>query len=342
MLRKAMFFGMIGAASVACAEPAALKNQVIKDLIPGSVINLDTPVGSQLPVRYADDGQMSGEAGGLASYLGAATDRGKWWVERDRLCHKWQVWFDGEVQCLQLRQQGKRISWVRDDGKTGTATITMRPAPTMASMYTPAAPPYAMGMQAAQPEPSERPEPRKTLPSDAAIQAAPKSAAARPPAPKAVANKPVIISQLPPEKPVSATQSPELANIKDKLAPAGRITSPQANATPKPSVDQSRLALATPAPVASKPPAFKVAGVEEDDVLNIRSGPSAEHDPIGAIPAFGQGVIMVGACQADWCPIVYRGISGWVNRVFLAEDGQQMQGSAWLGSSGSRERRLPN
>ena len=320
MLRKAMFFGMIGAASVACAEPPALKNQAIKDLIPGSIIHLDTPVGSQLPVRYADDGQMSGEAGGLASYLGAAIDRGKWWVERDRLCHKWQVWFDAEVQCLQLRQQGKRISWERDDGKTGTATLTLRPAPMLASTYAPTSPPYAMGMHSAQPEPSERPEPRMTPLSDAASQPAP----AKLPAPKAVANK------------------PELALKKDKPAPVVRPSPSQANATPKPRVDQTRLAVAPPAPVASKPPAFKVAGVEDDDVLNIRSGPSAEHDPIGAIPAFGQGVTMVGACQAEWCPIVYRGISGWVNRVFLAEDGQQMQGSAWLGSGSSRERRLPN
>ena len=111
MRRNAIIMGAIFAGTAAAAEPVALTNQAIKDTVTGSVMHLDTPVGTKLPVRYADDGLISGEAGDLASYLGAASDRGRWWVEKNRLCHKWFKWFDAEVQCLQLRQDGQRIFW---------------------------------------------------------------------------------------------------------------------------------------------------------------------------------------------------------------------------------------
>ena len=66
---------------------------------------------------------MSGEAKDLAPMLGSATDRGRWWIADNQLCHKWFRWFDAEVHCLVIRQDGTRFFWQRDDGETGTATL---------------------------------------------------------------------------------------------------------------------------------------------------------------------------------------------------------------------------
>lgn len=338
MLRSAIIIGAIIAGTAALAEPAPLKGQAIKELVPGSVIHLDTPLGSKLPIRYTDDGLMSGEAGGLASYLGAATDRGRWWVDKDKLCQKWFKWFDAEIQCLQLRQQGQRIFWSSDDGKTGTATIAMKaaPAPAYASAY-------AMGLHA----------PKSSIAASVEVAAEPPvptstPQAARPVATTPPAIRPTVISQVPAETSVAALQPSELSPKKEKPNAIARPPQPPATASQsapaKPVPEPLRVANtpqpATP-PAVSVVPAFKVAGVEEDDVLNIRKGPSAEHAPVGAIPAYGQGVKIAGSCQSEWCPIVYRGVSGWVNRTFLIED-VQLQGSASLGANSSRERRLPN
>lgn len=70
---------------------------------------------------------MSGNAEGLESYLGSVTDSGRWWVEANRLCHKWSTWFGGEVQCLRLRKDGSRIYWQNQSGMSGTAVIVSVP-----------------------------------------------------------------------------------------------------------------------------------------------------------------------------------------------------------------------
>jgi SH3-like domain-containing protein len=64
---------------------------------------------------------------------------------------------------------------------------------------------------------------------------------------------------------------------------------------------------------------YRVVYVDDDDMLNIRSGPSAGHAIVGRIPPGGRGVRVVGHCQG-WCPVSYNGASGWVNPVYLAPD----------------------
>src|SRR5262249_27992659 len=78
------------------------------------------------------DGQLSGQAGQLAFYLGASWDRGRWWISSDQLCHKWNHWFNSEPQCLRLKQEGRRLRWWTKDGTSGTAVITGTPSETAA------------------------------------------------------------------------------------------------------------------------------------------------------------------------------------------------------------------
>ena len=65
---------------------------------------------------------------------------------------------------------------------------------------------------------------------------------------------------------------------------------------------------------------FRVAGVDDSDTLNVRSGPSQYHPQVAAIPPRGRGVEITGACRDLWCPIRRGRVSGWVNSYYLAAD----------------------
>ena len=108
------------------AEPSVLSGDAIKAAVTGAVVEVDTPLGTKVPIRYSEDGRITGEARGLAHILGSPSDSGKWWVSGNRLCHKWTKWFDGVLQCLRISQRGSRIFWRSDDGQTGTAVRRLR------------------------------------------------------------------------------------------------------------------------------------------------------------------------------------------------------------------------
>ena len=128
MLKPAIMAACLCAAAVAEAESVRLSGREISELVAGATVEIDTPLGTKLPVRYTVDGKISGQARDLASYLGAASDTGQWWVASDHLCHKWNRWFDSEPQCLRLMKAGRTIHWRSQDGNSGTAVIAV-PAP---------------------------------------------------------------------------------------------------------------------------------------------------------------------------------------------------------------------
>ncbi|MFM9942450.1 MAG: glucosaminidase domain-containing protein [Hyphomicrobiaceae bacterium] len=115
----------------AALEPAPAKpltredreNEKLRQLVSGRTVHLDTPIGTVIPIEFAEDGRMRGKAGGLAGFLGAAQDEGQWWIEKTKLCQRWNVWFKREQQCLKFKQQGQIINWVSDNGRSGTAKL---------------------------------------------------------------------------------------------------------------------------------------------------------------------------------------------------------------------------
>jgi len=265
------------------AEQGLLSGQEIADLVAGASVEIDTPVGSKLPVRYAPDGQLSGQAGQLAFYLGTSTDRGRWWISTDQLCHRWNRWFNSEPQCLRLRKEGGRIRWWTADGSSGTAMIT-------ATRLESAALPRPQNDSQTSPTPFE--------------PAGPALAAALPaPAPSAPAPAPT---------PTPAMEGAVLA--------AASPTTPQA---PAPGSKARLSSPPPAEPKRPADPTYMVANVERDDVLNVRSGPSTEFDVIAELPPDSRGVNIIGACRAGWCPVQHQAASGWVNRTFLALDAPQ-------------------
>jgi Peptidase M15/Bacterial SH3 domain len=296
------------AATMAWAQSPGLSGQQITDLVAGTTVEIDTPTGTKLPVRYTAEGRLAGEARDLAWFLGSPTDLGRWWVAGDQLCHKWIRWFNGEPQCMRLAKEGSTIRWRSQDGNTGTAAIAV-PAPVQASalLALPRVFPKRTP-QVAPPEapPALAPPPRLQEPAETVAAAAPPPSApsvdeAVPqthPAPAAAAAPVPAVTSLPPWQAEVKQPEPKTAS-----APPPRPAAP-AQAEPKRAAD----------------PLFRVANVRSDDVLNIRSGPSADFDVVGELPPDTRGIAVTSACRAKWCPVLHRSTSGWVNSVYLVPE----------------------
>ena len=109
----------------ACADDNAnkqLQGETLKKAVSGKTVRLATPLGT-LPIQFRMDGTMSGTAGELAAYTGSAADNGRWWVSSEKLCQRWRTWLNGQTHCFTLRQEGRLVHWVRNDGLSGKATI---------------------------------------------------------------------------------------------------------------------------------------------------------------------------------------------------------------------------
>lgn len=110
-------------ASTASAE--ALSGEKLKSFISGKRVYLAVPLGGEIPLNYRPGGSVdgSGEAAGLGRYM-TPRDRGRWWVSGNRLCQKWQEWYDGKTFCFTVTKlAANKIRWVRDDGRSGVARL---------------------------------------------------------------------------------------------------------------------------------------------------------------------------------------------------------------------------
>ena len=101
-----------------------LAGPALKHRVNGKRIYLKSP-GGEFPLNYRASGVVdgTGEALGLGRFL-QPKDSGRWWVDGQRLCQKWQSWYEGKVFCFTIQNLGgNTISWRRDDGYAGTARI---------------------------------------------------------------------------------------------------------------------------------------------------------------------------------------------------------------------------
>lgn len=386
LLRPFILIGFLSGATGALAEPLPLGGDALKEAVSGSVVEIDTPLGTKVPMRFGKDGLVSAEAGVLAPVLGSAKDRGRWWVDGDKLCTKWFRWFDAQPRCLTIRQEGARIHWRKiDDGETGTGTlVNWTPPEEKPAVVAKADPPARKSLpqeRKAEPQPEQKVAALPPAP-------APPAAAARPepePAPVVAASadeEPASKANLD-EKPMmrfggtglleasarvnldvpSRDQAPD-AVIPVPKRPAAEARARQATA--KSVSKETRVAAASVAGKAAAGPRrvaaerteasprrearrptfsatrwedtatpssargsgfYRVTGVHRSDVLNVRRGPSEQFAQVGSIPPTGRKVEITGACQADWCPVRYGRVTGWVNSYYLAEEGSR-RGSA--------------
>jgi hypothetical protein len=110
----------------ATAESITLAGDELRQAISGKTVYLNVS-GFELPIVYSANGRMKGTMGTVAASFSTgngAADRGKWWVENDQLCQKWNSWMDGQSYCYKLTLTGNKVTWVRNDGRSGTARIS--------------------------------------------------------------------------------------------------------------------------------------------------------------------------------------------------------------------------
>jgi SH3 domain-containing protein len=324
MLRPLVVIGCFAAATVAIAEPSHLTGQSIRTTLSGATIAIDTPAGTTIPVRISRDGLVSGQAGELASYLGAAKDRGRWWVAGDHLCVKWFRWFEAKPRCISLSQDGSRLYWRDQSGETGTATITAKAEPPKA--------PRPIIAKTKVTTTETKTAAKDTAPEPPRLQRAGMSAAFQKPARQQPESTPNGASAATPQvlnsgasEPVAEPPATAAAEAEPQKQPApfevANIPVPQ-QAPPR---SKREIERAPEAAVASSaydavPVLFRVAGVADDDILNVRAGPSQSYPPVGEIPPRGRRVHITGECRGAWCPIRHGRVRGWVNRYYLAED----------------------
>lgn len=287
--------------AAASGEGPAMTGDAIRSAIVGATVSIHGPMGSVIPVEVAPEGTLTGTAGGLRFFLGAAADKGRWWIDGHRLCMKWQVWFDAEKSCMEIRRQGNGYAWRRDDGKTGTATIVARaghdPATIKAAATAPL--PAALGAGPPKVEPPEH-----AVSQTVRIDGAPATPIRRQPTAQPVL--PPAAKQLATGQPSAVPPAPSLPAKRLPAAPAA------------PAVAQPGASIpAFSTTIVPVPPRYRVVGVRPDDMLNMRSAPTTKADVVGQIPPDAAGVRRSDICIGEWCQVTYAGKTGWVNRYFL-------------------------
>lgn len=311
-------FGAIAsflATAPAAAGPERLTGDAIQSTVAGAIVELDTPLGTIIPVKFSRDGLMAGEAGPLAGYLGAARDRGRWWIDNDRLCMKWFRWFEAEPHCMSLRQEGARIFWQEQSGRSGTARIAGRldEKPAMPTYVAASAMPRLTQAPAPQEAESRAKQPAK--PSGVEPRESRRAEEARAPAPE-----PGPAPAQPAVEPRVTTAETGESPAQPERPPVARTRSSASNAAPPLPVRSMPRRSAPPERGVRRIPSFSVTRVAPDDVLNVRIGPSEYHQRVGALPPDGRGVKIIGTCHGLWCPVRHGRLSGWVNSYYLAAE----------------------
>ena len=306
MLRLSLVGALLGIASSASADPLPLTGEALRQELVGSLLEIDTPLaGVVIPVRVSANGLVSGEAGPLASTLGAAHDRGRWWINNDRLCVKWFRWFEAQTRCITVEHEGAKIYWKEEGGESGTATI-IKSSPELAKVDPPL-------IEAVQPStPSTSPPPS----SEASV------AIGSVPAPPTDSTEPMrfaavdLFAGLLP----ASTVEPEPYKLGVGTSEPPKTVTPLPVAEKDQPSPSPQIAMKGSKPIVTPMPSFRVTRVAVDDALIIRSGPSEYHPSVGVIPPDGKGVLIVGDCRDVWCPVRHQRSKGWVNRYYLADE----------------------
>ncbi|MBE2199123.1 MAG: hypothetical protein IAE79_10965 [Anaerolinea sp.] len=121
-----------------------------------------------------------------------------------------------------------------------------------------------------------------------------------------------VLPTLPP--PVTLTSAPT-------TIPVPTMTLPLTAASPEP---MATAVSPTPTPpLTTGAPRYRVAFVEEDDVLNARSGAGVGNGIVGAFNPDAANVTITGSGElvagSTWVPVTDGRVAGWVNGRFLTE-----------------------
>ncbi len=297
---------------VAIAGPIRMTGDDIQHaMMPGTLLEIDTPLHISIPVKVSSDHIVSANAGALGLTLGAQKDRGRWWTDGDKLCMKWFRWFDAKPRCMVLLRQGSKVSWHEETGESGTATLTEAdPIVAVSDTQQVASTPASIAPSRVTVQTIAIPVHRRDIGPEPSVHFA--SAAFTE---VIAAIKPIEHSQ------VSMLGGPVPA-VEPHYEPA---TAPASSSQVGPI--EARPAVSPLSGPARSSEVFHVTGVRSDDELALRSGPSEDNSAVGAVSSAGRNIEIVGECRGSWCPVRHGADVGWVNRRYLAADRQTREAS---------------
>lgn len=89
------------------ARGERLTGETLRRTLSGATLLSQTVYGDPWKIELLADGRMLGTAG----FANEDCDTGRWWVEQDTWCRKWERWAYGEPAALHAVLDGERIKW---------------------------------------------------------------------------------------------------------------------------------------------------------------------------------------------------------------------------------------
>jgi GntR family transcriptional regulator/MocR family aminotransferase len=100
-------------------DPTLLTGEQLRRTLTGATILIKTYYGVPCTIELLEDGRMLGRAG----HANEDCDEGRWWVEGDLYCRKWNNWSYGEAGDYQVTVQDNHIRWWRPGGRLVDSAI---------------------------------------------------------------------------------------------------------------------------------------------------------------------------------------------------------------------------
>ena len=111
-MRNALIIGLTAAtvaAGIADAAEKKLDGAGIKAALTGARVYIR---GGDVQADFRADGTMA------VAHVRGSSDTGKWWVEGDRYCRKWNSWAGAEKRCFFLYRDGNKLRFYYPETNT--------------------------------------------------------------------------------------------------------------------------------------------------------------------------------------------------------------------------------
>lgn len=99
----------LSAGTTPAAAEDTLTGEQLKKEIPGSAVTYQSDSGFPFRMDFK-------AGGGLAGRCGPRSDRGKWWVDNDKLCRQWNKWGRNSIWCFKVAKAPGEYRWIKDNG----------------------------------------------------------------------------------------------------------------------------------------------------------------------------------------------------------------------------------
>ncbi len=127
-MKRLLFCVGLSLAATGIAQAATsshMSGAELRKAVSGKTVYLSTS-GIVVPISYRSNGTMQGKLQALAAAFAGGNkpaDAGRWWIFKHQLCQRWNNWLGKKSYCYKLTRQGDKVTWVRSDGRRGTARI---------------------------------------------------------------------------------------------------------------------------------------------------------------------------------------------------------------------------